>query len=89
VEFKDSVGILYFFFIHVIIYFHVSHHHHCRDTKLCGTLDMLEGSDAILGDPDRLEKWVQMNLMKFNKTKRNILHMGWGNSKHKYRLGRE
>jgi len=30
-----------------------------------------------------------VNLMKFNKAKCKVLHMGQGNSKHKYRLGRE
>ena len=30
-----------------------------------------------------------MNLMKINKAKCKILHMGHGNPKHKYRLGRE
>ena len=59
------------------------------DTKLCGAVDMLEGRDAIQRDPDRLERWAYVNLMKFNKAKCKVLHVSRGNPKHKYRLGGE
>ncbi|GAB0186030.1 hypothetical protein GRJ2_001068300 [Grus japonensis] len=59
------------------------------NTKLCGVVDMLEGSDAIQRDLDRLERWARVNCMKFNKAKCKMLHVGWGNPKHDYRLGKE
>ncbi|GAB0183953.1 mitochondrial enolase superfamily member 1 [Grus japonensis] len=60
-----------------------------NDNKLRGGVDMLEGRDAIQRDPDRLERWACVNCMKFNKAKCKVLHVGWRNPKHNYRLGEE
>uniref|UniRef100_A0A672UE77 Reverse transcriptase domain-containing protein n=1 Tax=Strigops habroptila TaxID=2489341 RepID=A0A672UE77_STRHB len=59
------------------------------DTKLCASVDMLEGRDAIQRDLDTLVRWADANLMKFNQAKRKVLHLGRGNPRHSYRLGRE
>jgi len=59
------------------------------DAKLCGVIDTLEGRDAIQRDLDRLEGWVCVNHMTFNKAKCKVLHVARGNPKHKYRLGGE
>ena len=59
------------------------------DTKLRGAADMLEVKDAIQRDLYRLERWAHASLTKFNKAKCKVLHPGWADPKHKYRLGRE
>lgn len=60
-----------------------------EDTKLCGAVDTREGRDASQKGLDKLEKWTNVNCMRFSKSKRKVLHLGQGNSKHKSRLGEE
>ena len=59
------------------------------NTKPGGAADSLEGQEALQRDLDRLEHWATINGMKFNKTKCWILHLGWSNVRHKYKLGKK
>uniref|UniRef100_A0A8B9FWH8 Reverse transcriptase domain-containing protein n=1 Tax=Amazona collaria TaxID=241587 RepID=A0A8B9FWH8_9PSIT len=59
------------------------------DTKLCGSVDMLEVRNAIQRDLDTLVRWADANLMKFNHAKCKVLHLGQSNPRHSYKLGRE
>ena len=43
---------------------------------LNGAADILEGRNAIQRDLYRLERWAQVNLMKFNTVKCKVLHLG-------------
>lgn len=66
------------------------------DTKQGGVADMPEDCAAIQSDLDRLEKWVDRNIMKFNKgklckgklnrEKLKVLHLERNNPRHQYML---
>ena len=59
------------------------------DRKLGSVADTPEGCAAIQKDLDILESWAARNQVRFNKSKRGVLHMGRNNHKYQYRLGHD
>ncbi|RMC12865.1 hypothetical protein DUI87_10390 [Hirundo rustica rustica] len=59
------------------------------NNKLHDIVNMLERKDEIQRDLDRLVRRTSVNLMKLNKGKCKVLHLGHGNPCYKYRLGDE
>ena len=59
------------------------------DTKMSGVVDTAERRDAIQRDRDKPKRWAQVNLMRFNKAKCNVLQLDRANPMYVYRLGEE
>ena len=50
-------------------------------------MDTPAGCAAIQSELGRLESWAERNLVRFNKGKGRVLHLGRNNPRHQYRLG--